>query len=503
MPAPSSVRNLADLVRRGAFMRPDAHAVISDDRRITWRELDQMIEATASGLLRHGLLPGDRVALVLSNVPEFVVTYFAALRAQLVVVPINTGYGPDELGDVLHQAAPALVVAEAGTVAAVMACAGATPILVVGEPSYDALLRAGQRADATAVPPTGDFNPESLALVMFTPGVKGEPVGAMLTHRALLANISQLQSMPSPATKSGDVVLVVLPLYHVYALGAVLGTAAAVGATCVLVERFDPVETLQTIVANKVTNLPGTPPMYLAWSRLPGAAAALAGVETLVSGAAALGPSLLAQLTEFTGRPVWEGYGMTEASPVVATTLVDRRPTPGSVGPPLPGVTVRLVDDQGDDAHEGDPGEILLRGDNLFSGYWPDGTGGPDEDGWWATGDVAYLDEHGGLHLVDRRRDVVMVSGFPVYPFEVETVICSHPEVAEAAVIGEPSDASGFTVKAYVVALTGEDLTAESVSVFCRTHLARFKCPTEVEIVAALPHTPSGKVVRALLRSDV
>lgn len=240
--------------------------------------------------------------------------------------------------------------------------------------------------------------------------------------------------------------------------------------------------------------------MYVAWSREPRLAEALAGVRTLISGAAPLAPSVLALITERAGKPVWEGYGMTEASPVVATTLATGRPTPGSVGAPVPGLSVRIMDDDGEVVDEGDPGEIELKGPSLFSGYWPDGVDGPGPDGWWATGDIAYADDDGDLHLVDRRRDLVLVSGFNVYPFEVETALASHPEVAEAAVIGVPDERTGAAVKAFVVPLPGHEPTTEQILAHAATRLARFKCPTQLEIVESLPHSSTGKVSRSRLR---
>ncbi|HET8971405.1 MAG TPA: AMP-binding protein [Candidatus Nanopelagicales bacterium] len=494
-----AVRNVAELVRRAMLARPDHPALRYEEQTLRWRELDAAVDAFASGSIRHGLVPGDRVALALGNGPAFVASYFGALRAGLVVVPLNTSYTTPELAGILAAAGPGLVVAEPATVDAVRA-ATEVPVMVAGQASYDSLVHAGTRADAPPAPDPATFDPELLAVLLFTAGTAGPPKGAMLSHRALLANIQQLRRLDPPAMRPDDVVLLVLPLFHVYALNAALGLAASLGATSVLADRFDPKGTLDLIAATGVTNVPGAPPMYVAWSREPRLAEALEGVRTLVSGAAPLAPGVLALITERTGKPVWEGYGMTEAAPVVATTLATGRPTPGSVGAPVPGLSVRIMDDDGEVADDGDPGEIELRGPSLFSGYWPDGADGPGPDGWWATGDIAYADEDGDLHLVDRRRDLVLVSGFNVYPFEVETALASHPEVAEAAVIGVPDERTGSAVKAFVVPLPGHQLTADRVLAHAATRLARFKCPTQLEIVESLPHSSTGKISRALLR---
>jgi long-chain acyl-CoA synthetase len=373
--------------------------------------------------------------------------------------------------------------------------------VVVGDRSYEGIVRAGLRADAhadDAEPAPTD--PESTAVLLFTSGTSGPAKGAMLSHRALLANVAQLQQLDPEPIVSDDVVLLVLPLFHIYALNAVLGLSVAVGASCVLVPKFSPASALETVARYDVTNIPAAPQVFVAWAKVPDLDHQLAGVRTLVSGAAPLAPAVFDTFADIAGQPVWEGYGLTEASPVVSSTMVGRRPKPGCVGAPLPGVEIRFVDESGEESDEDDPGEILVRGANLFSGYWPDGTDGPDAEGWYATGDVGYLDADGDLHLVDRRRDLILVSGFNVYPFEIETVISALPEVAEVAVIGVPNESTGETVKAYVVALPGRTLTREQVSAQCEKRLARFKCPTLIDIVETLPHTSTGKIAKSRLR---
>lgn len=501
----SPAANLADLLHETATQRPGGVAFIDSvtGRETTWASLDASVDATAAGLRRHGLTPGDRVAIVLGNRIEFVAMYFAALRAGMVVMPLNTAYTAHEIADLLTRSGARLVVTdEAGESAVADAVAGSgTEMVVVGDPAYLALERSGHRADAPRLD-AAPFDPEALAVLLFTSGTSGPSRGAMLTHRALLADIASLRAIEPPALEPDDVVLVVLPLFHIYALNAVLGLAVAVGATSVLVPRFSPAATLETVRAYGVTNIPAAPPVFVAWSAVPDIEHALAGVRTLVSGAAPLSPAVFRSFEERAGRPVWEGYGLTEASPVVSSTMVGRRAKPGCVGSTLPGVEVRLVDEDGAEADEDDPGEIWIRGANLFSGYWPDGQDGPDADGWYATGDVAYRDQDGDLHLVDRRRDLVIVSGFNVYPFEVETVISAHPDVAEVAVIGTPDEHSGETVKALVVPVSGRTITREQVLALCQARLARFKCPTVVEIVDALPHSSTGKIARARLRES-
>jgi long-chain acyl-CoA synthetase len=287
-------------------------------------------------------------------------------------------------------------------------------------------------------------------------------------------------------------------MFHVYGLNTVLNLAVAAGATSVIVDRFDPVESLRLVVSESITTIAGAPAMYQAWLRVPALRESVAGVRLLSSGGAPLPAAVFDAFAEVTGKQIFEGYGMTECAPVVATTLVDGHPRAGSVGLTIPGVEVRLVDDSGQDVDDGDPGEVWVRGASVFRGYWPDGAGGPDAHGWFRSGDIAYADEDGALHLVDRRREVILVNGFNVYPREIEVVIESMPQVAEVAVLGIPDDVTGEGVLALVVPRTS--MSADDVLSFCSTRLARFKTPTVIRIVDSLPHSAAGKVAKGRLR---
>jgi long-chain acyl-CoA synthetase len=235
---------------------------------------------------------------------------------------------------------------------------------------------------------------------------------------------------------------------------------------------------------------------------LPELGDSMSSLRLAVSGAAPLPPAVLGDVLEGTGHPVFEGYGLTETAPVLTTTLCSPTAKPGSIGRPIPGVELRIVDDSGDEVEDDDPGEIVVRGDNLFSGYWPDGSGGPDAAGWFRTGDVAYADEDGDLFIVDRTRELILVSGFNVYPREVEDAIASHPDVDEVAVIGVPHPYTGETVRALVVPRAGAQPDPASVIDHAAARLARFKCPTSVEFVDTLPHSVTGKVAKGKLRAS-
>ena len=422
-------------------------------------------------------------------------TYFGILRAGLVAVPMNTGYTPTEIDQIIKSSGAKLIVADRSTSAAANeAVSTEVPVIEVGTDDWRRL------TIGSTPPPTEETDPESLAVLLYTSGTSGQPRGAMLTHRALLANLDQLAQLKNPAPmESDDVALIVLPMFHVYALNAVLGMVVKQVATAVVSDRFDPVGTLKLIRDHGITNIAGAPPMYIAWSADDNIKQDMANIRMLASGAAPLPATLFAQFAT-AGLTIWEGYGMTEASPVIASTTASGRPKPGSVGQPIPGVELKLLDESGHEVDEGDPGEIVIRGANLFSGYWPDGIDGPDSDGWYATGDVAIADGDGDLRLVDRRKDLILVSGFNVYPREVEAVLAQAPGVAEVAVVGVSHPFEGEAIKAIVVAAPGANLTAEQVVEFGAQRLARFKCPTIVEFVDELPHSITGKVRKGQLR---
>ncbi|MGB8651765.1 MAG: AMP-binding protein [Mycobacteriales bacterium] len=485
-------RNVADLVRAAAEATPDKAALVFHGASTTWAELDTQVSALARGLQGRDLKPGDRVAVHLGNTPAFVVTYFAVLRAGFVALPLNTGYTAAELDHVLTDSGAALVVTGPAT-AATAAEVARVPVVVTGTPEWEALPVPGD-------PLTAAGSGEDLAVLLYTSGTSGQPKGAMLTHRALLANLEQTALIDPPVVSADDVVLLVLPLFHVFGLNAALGSVARHGATAVLVERFDPVDTLGEIRRYGVTNVVGAPPMYVAWSMLPDVGDAFTSVRLALSGAAPLPPNVLHRVLDVTGHHVFEGYGLTETAPVLTTTLMSEVAKAGSIGRPVPGVELRLLDERGRPVEDGDPGEIVVRGANLFSGYWPDGADGPDADGWFATGDVAVADAGGDLHLVDRRRELILVSGFNVYPREVEDVLARLDGVAEAAVLGIPHPYTGESVKALVVLAPGAQLTADEVIAHCARSLARFKCPTAVEFMAELPHSATGKVAKGRLR---
>lgn len=492
--------NVAGFLRETAHARPDATCVVAGDRRHTWAELDHEVDLIAAGFIQRGLHAGDRLAFLLGNTYEFVVAFYAAARAGLVSVPLNPGYTSAEVAVLIADSGAKVLLVQPSTQTvgedAVAALPGCEVVSVVGS-EWQRTRRSGDGV----VLAEADTPADALALLLFTAGTSGRPKAAMLSHGALRSNIEMVLDLTSPpAVVADDIVLVVLPMFHVYGLNTVLGVAVAAGATCVLSDRFDPADTLALIARERVTTVGGAPAMYRAWCATPGLAEGMASVRLLTSGGAPLPAAVFQRFAELTGKEIFEGYGMTETAPVVATTLVTGSPKPGSVGRPLPGLQVRLVDEDGENVDEGDPGEVCVRGPSVFLGYWPDAVGGPDSEGWFRSGDVAYADDDGDLFLVDRRREVILVNGFNVYPREIELAIDTHPAVAEAAVVGVPDDVTGEAVTALVVARAGVALTVADIAEHCSTRLARFKQPTTIRIVDELPHSTTGKVAKGRLR---
>ncbi|MGI5247019.1 AMP-binding protein [Dactylosporangium sp. CA-139066] len=492
------VTNFADLVRRAASARGAGPALRSHDAVLTWAELDAQVDAVAAALTALDLAPGDRVGIALPNVPEFAAVFFGVLRAGLVAVPVNPAYTARELEHVLTDSGAAVLVATQAVTEAVGE-RGPARQFTLGRNLGELFTPAAEVAAAGGG--------EDLAVLLYTSGTAGAPKGAMLPHRALVANHEQLERIDPPPVAPDDVLLLAVPLFHAYGLNSGLGAVAYHGACGVLVERFDPADSLEVIERHGVTGVVGVPPMYIAWSLMgERLARAWAGVRLAVCGASPLDPAAERRFAETTGRSVHQGYGLTEGAPVLTSTLASPSIKPGSIGRPIPGVEVRLVDAAGEDVEPDeddgttDPGEIVARGRNFFLGYWPDGASGPGEGGWWATGDVAYADEDGDLFIVDRLGELILVSGFNVYPHEVESVLAAHEDVLEAAALGVPHPYTGQTVKAIVVRRPGSQVTAEELIAHCERNLARFKCPTAVEFVAELPHSATGKVRKGVLR---
>ena len=499
--------DVAARLRATAREVPDRVALAWQDQVVTYRELDARVDAAAAGLQHLGVRPGDRVALLLGNVPAFVEAHFGALRAGATVVPLTLGLAADEVAHALADSGASVLVMAAVVADELVDVAielDVTVLVAGAEEAPPGASRWRDLLDAAHPLAPVERHDDDLGALVYTSGTTGRPKGAMLTRGNLTAN--QDQSLAGRFRVTGDdVVLLVLPLSHIYALNVGLGVCVRVGAAMVLQERFDPTGSLDVIDRRGVTIVLGAPPMYVAWSQTPGIEDHdLSSLRLCVSGAAPLAEATIDRFRELTGLTIEEGYGLTEAGPSVTSNSMAPEPRPGTVGMPLPDVELRLVAPDGTDADGGDPGEVWVRGPNVFAGYWndPDATAATlTDDGWLRTGDVGVRDADGYLRLVDRGNDTIIVSGFNVYPREVERVLLRHEAVADCAVVGVPHPYTGEAVRAWVV--PDGEVTEDELAVYCRSMLARYKCPETVTLVDELPQTVSGKVRRVVLRDQL
>jgi long-chain acyl-CoA synthetase len=501
--------NLANLVDEHAG---DRRALHDGDTWIDWSELRVRTRVVAEAITGLGVGPGDRVALAWPTSVDFVVAYLATLACGAVAVPLNPASPPAELEREFDFVEPSAVICGGSSAEAIATiCEGRgekdrlmTPGGLGGSTDWVELIASapGGRGDGKLrATEREDSDP---AVMLFTSGTAGTPRAAVLSHGNLISNLGQMLAVPGTLLGAEDVGLAAVPFFHVFGLNVVLGLTLATGAGLVCEERFDPQGSLDLVVRREVTVIAGAPPMFADWAALDRAdTGSFQKVRLVLSGAAALDREIEEGFSSRFGLRLRQGYGLTEASPAVATSVGLPAPAPGSVGRPLPGLSVKLVDESGEDVLIDDPGEIWVRGPNVFGGYWRDeqATGEVlDRGGWLHTGDVGVLDSEGELHVVDRLKDLVIVSGFNVIPSEVEQVVRRVDGVKEAVVVGMPDPRTGESVEALVVKQPGSAVTAPEVIAFCSAHLAHYKVPTKVLFVDSLPHGATGKALRRLAR---
>ena len=482
-------------LRRSADQFPDQPAVRLDDLTLSYQELAGQAAALAAGLVRRGIAPGDRVAVQLPNLPLFPVCYYGILSAGAIVVPLNPLFKTREVAYHLADSQASLLLA--GPTAAEAATAGAR------QAGVECLVLDSDTAAGLTAGPAGELapvarRPEDTAVILYTSGTTGVPKGAELTHANLSRNVSVVRETLHD-TGPEDVVFGGLPLYHSFGQTSGLNTAIASGSCLTLLPRFEPGRALEILQRDRVTVFLGVPTMYAALLRHPDAATAdLHRLRLCVSGGASLPVELMREFEDRFGCTILEGYGLSETSPVATFNHPGRPRKPGSIGTPIAGVEVRVVDPDGKDLPAGEVGEILIRGHNVMKGYWrrPEATAEAVTDGWFHTGDLARTDEDGYLFIVDRIKDLVIRGGYNVYPREVEEILYEHPAVAEAAVIGIPHPTLGQEVGAAVALKPGTTATPEELREFVKEQVAPQKYPRHVWLLAELPKGPTGKLLK-------
>ncbi|WP_225830107.1 long-chain fatty acid--CoA ligase [Streptomyces sp. NK08204] len=491
---PNIAENLSETARR----HPDRPALRFLDTVVTYAQLDTVASRVAGMLRAEGLTAGERVGVMLPNVPAFVALYYGILRAGGVVVPMNPLLKAREIEHCLADSGASRLFVHEGAEQEAARGASATGASVT--PVDPALTQVDEHTPAGVQTPRGD---DDLAVILYTSGTTGRPKGAALTHGNLRRNT---ECVADRVVQVGpeDVVMGCLPLFHAFGQTCGMNASVRQGACLALVPRFDPAQVLAQLDELGVTVFQGVPTMYNALLHQPPSATApeAGALRVCVSGGAALPTEVLHAFESRFGCAVAEGYGLSETSPVVTFNHLDRPRKPGSIGTPIDGVEVRLVDGDGRDVPAGEIGEIAIRGHNVMAGYWnrPDATAEAIPDGWFRTGDLARQDADGYLFVVDRKKDLILRGGYNVYPREIEEVLYEHPDVVEAAVVGVPHDSLGEEVSAAVVLTPGASATAEDLRAFVKERVAPYKYPRNLWLVPALPKGPTGKILKREIR---
>jgi long-chain acyl-CoA synthetase len=497
---------LFDLLAQSAARRPEAPAVSYHDEIITYGELLAAAEGFAAGLASLGAEEGARVALLLPNCPPFVIAYLGASRAGAVVIPINVLYRPDEARFILADSQARILITAEPFRPLVQAIRPNLPdlehVVMVGEsPLADEIgfqdLCARPMSAAT---PARD---DDVAVILYTSGSTGRPKGAMLTHNNLVANANSCRAVLHITGE--DCFFSALPLFHSFAAMVFLTLPIKEGARMHIVDRFLPTDTLNEMERSGVTVFGGVPTMFGLMLQAPRETRPdLASLRLCISGGAPLPPEVWRAFEETFDVKLVEGYGLTEASPVVAVNPPEGIRKPGSVGPAVPGVEVKVVDEGDRPVERGEVGELAIRGGNVMKGYLdhPEETARTIRDSWLFTGDLVREDEDGYLYIAGRKKELIIVGGLNVYPGEVDRVLVEHPAVMEAAAFGAPDPVRGEAVWAAVVLRPDMSVSEREIRQFCRDKLAAYKVPRHVEIRADLPKTALGKVARHVLRDE-
>ncbi|KRE38577.1 long-chain fatty acid--CoA ligase [Janibacter sp. Soil728] len=489
--------NLATNLVTTAQNHPDSVAIKLDDAELTYAQLHGLAAKAAGALRAAGLQPGDRVSLILPNVPAFPVLFYGTLLAGGIVVPMNPLLKGQEIEYFYNDsgakfsfvwgdfAAEAHIGAE-GTSTTVITSGPVGPSeedLPAGEPIATPLERAG---DDTAV-------------ILYTSGTTGRPKGAELTHDNLDLNAKR-SAEDIIKIAPGDVIMGCLPLFHVFGLTCGLGAAVRSGATLTLVPRFEPGKALEVIARDKVTIFEGVPTMYGAMLHHPSVTETdTSSLRTCVSGGSSLPGETLREFEETFKVSLLEGYGLSETSPVASFNMLDQPTKPGTIGRAIPGCEMKLVGDDGNEVGPGEGvGEIAIRGDNIMKGYWgnPEATAEAIPDGWFRSGDIASVDEDGYYTIVDRKKDLIIRGGMNVYPREVEEVLYSHPDVLECAVVGVPHPELGEDIGAAVSLREGAAADTEEIKQYVKDRIAAYKYPRTVWVLDELPKGPTGKILK-------
>ncbi len=519
--------NLASIISHHARLTPENEAVVWEDVRMTYGELDKSSNRVANALVEMGIGHGDKVALSCPNLPGFPAVYYAIMKAGAVVVPLNVLFKPREIAYHLSDSDAKAVFAFEDVPDLPMAqnvkeafeeVASCRDMVILTKDDQTpspfselktlAQLTAGQSEDFEVFP----TRPDDTCAILYTSGTTGQPKGAELTHLNLMTNVTTTWSTHLPVLALSDGVqktcLITLPLFHTTGQTVQMNTNLYGGNRIVLLPRFDAKAVLDTMTAEKVNFWVGVPTMY--WSLLKyidendfDVSSIAANIKVFTSGGAPMPVELIKRFHEKFGVGVREGYGLSETAPLATFNHFERPSKPGTVGQPIFGVEVKCFDDNDNEVPLGTRGEVVIRGSNVMKGYYkrPDATAEAFRSGWFHTGDIGVMDDEGYLSIVDRKKDMILRGGYNIYPRELEEVIITHPAISLCAVIGVPCERLGEEVKAFVVLKQGHELSAKEFIEWCREQFAANKYPRQVEFRSELPIGGTGKIFKRALRS--
>jgi len=493
--------NLGSILMASAQDRPDHVALRLGGRAMRYAELDRAARGVATSLRERGVRPGQAVALMVPNVPEFTIAYFGILYAGCAVVPLNVLLSTPEVTYHIQDSEAVLLVAHPlfRAPASKGAQGAGVPVAWSDGGAPDDLPAMAEAPPLAALHPTAA---DDTAVVLYTSGTTGKPKGAELTHSNLFVNCAVVVPKLIAIAPDEHVALATLPLFHSFGQTCIQNATLANGGTFTLLPRFSPAEAFEILLRDGVTLFAGVPTMYFALLHHEGAPSRVPSLRWCMSGGAPMPVEVMKAFEERFGVEILEGYGLSETSPVASFNMPGRPRTPGSIGYPVWGVEMAILDEKDRPLRDGERGEICIRGHNIMKGYWkrPDATAEAMRSGWFHSGDVGVRDPSGSFRIVDRVKDMIIRGGFNVYPREVEEVLYTHPAVVEAAVIGIPHASHGEEVKAVVALAKGAVATADEIIAWCKERLAAYKYPRRVDFVDALPKGPTGKILKRELR---
>jgi len=493
--------NLGAILSTAAVERPDHVAIRLNDRTLDYRELERAARGVATGLRERGIEPGDHVAIMVPNLPEFTIAYFGILYAGCTVVPLNVLLTAPEVSYHIEDSEAKLLIAHPlfGEPAERGAADAGVPVVWADGDQAPTL---AELAASEPLPALHATDPDDTAVILYTSGTTGKPKGAELTHANLLLNCALVVPRLLPLGRD-DVALATLPLFHSFGQTCIQNAMISMGATITLLPRFTPEDAFEIMQRDGVTLFAGVPTMYFALLNHPGGERYdLSKLRFCMAGGAAMPVEVMRAFEEKYPVQILEGFGLSETSPVASFNTLERPRNPGSIGYPVWGVEMCILDENDQPLPDGERGEICIRGHNIMKAYWkrPDATKEALRSGWFHSGDIGIRDPDGSYRIVDRKKDMIIRGGFNVYPREVEEVLYAHPAIVEAAVIGIPHESDGEEVKAVVVLGANQSLDADELIAYTKQHLAAYKYPRLIEFRDDLPKGPTGKILKRELR---